>query len=284
MYCPRDLLQDNSSCSSAPSRTNMLHAAKVKLLDKKRQRQCLKANFCLTALMSERVKKPATPWAGQQDQSPDHTAQYHAEVPPLVQAAETCQSWYTMSLLKATSVPAETCISLNIHPPHSPQPAHLGLFWTSLQATSLCRGNLLLNIPFGVEILYRETLHDGKPLSHLFSDQTVLLGSLPWQAQEITEIWKHTFFKDGRIPMLFQLRANIFMNLENLALTKNLIPRQTTKQKVTSLCAAFSLIGSNQLLAVDSFNGSHAFGTWEKSHCVALTHAEELPCLWLYIM
>lgn len=32
-------------------------------------------------------------------------------------SAAPCGGWYTMTLPKATSVPAETCISLNIHPP-----------------------------------------------------------------------------------------------------------------------------------------------------------------------
>lgn len=48
-----------------------------------------KSQFYLMTLMNERVKKPARPWAGQQDQSPDHTAWCHAEVPQLAQVAET---------------------------------------------------------------------------------------------------------------------------------------------------------------------------------------------------
>lgn len=55
----------------------------------------------------------------------------------------------------------------------------LGLPWSTLQGMSLRHGNSFLNILLWTEISYREILHDGKPLSHLFSNQTGLLGALP---------------------------------------------------------------------------------------------------------
>lgn len=90
--------------------------------------------------------------------------------------------------------------------------------------------------------------------------------------------------------MLFQLRANTFTSLAHQtgefdfnkeAYTKT---NKTTKQKVTPLLCYFPPTRRNQLLAVHSFKGSHAFGTLEKSHCAVLTQAEETFCLWLYLM